>query len=219
MNTRISRRTALLLPLLGLRTSWSAQASAPDASPRRPATTLKPATSATLRVDARGFIRRWAVHEPIPVSGRLTQNDVEQLLRDTPYSAAAAYPVHPLDTLAYNFNLYHFAWALSKPTSNVLFWVTTIVDVPADLENARLAIGSNAASAWWFDDERVISIYNDRQSVIDDGVSRRLHLRRGRHVLRAAIVNAGGATDFCARFLGDDGRPITTLGTTLAQAS
>jgi hypothetical protein len=87
-----------------------------------------------------------------------------------------------------------------------------VVDVPADMTAVRLAIGSNAASVWWLDDERLISLYNDRQSVIDDGVSRRLTLAKGRHVVRAAIINGGGATDFCARFLGDDGQPVTTLG-------
>ena len=218
MNTPVSRRTLLqLLPLLGLRPTWSAEANSTAGQPRAPAPTLKPATSAVLRVDERGFIRRWRVREPIPVSGRLTQTEVEQLLKDNPYSASASTPSHQLDTVKYNFNLYHFAWALSKPTSNVLFWVTTTLDVPADMENVRLAIGSNAASAWWLDEERLVSLYNDRQAVIDDGVSRRLQLRKGRHVIRAAIVNGGGATDFCARFLGDDGRPITTLNSPLAQ--
>jgi hypothetical protein len=57
----------------------------------------------------------------------------------------------------------------------------------------------------------VIGIYNDRQSVIDDGVSKRLTLKKGPNVIRAAIVNAGGATDFCARFLDTDDRPMTGL--------
>jgi len=220
MKSPVSRRRLLqLLPVLGLRSTWSAGIDTSAGQPRPAASTLQPSTSAVLRVDQRGFIRRWRVREPLPVSGRLTQTEVEQLLRDNPYSASAATPSHQLDTLKYNFNLYHFAWALSKPTSNVLFWVTTALDVPADEENARLAIGSNAASVWWLDDERLVSIYNDRQTVIDDGVSRRLHLRKGRHVIRAAIVNGGGATDFCARFLGEDGRPINSLVSILAQGS
>jgi len=44
--------------------------------------------------------------------------------------------------------------------------------------------------------------------VIDDGVSPRLTLKKGPNVIRAAIVNAGGATDFCARFLDADDKPI-----------
>jgi hypothetical protein len=33
---------------------------------------------------------------------------------------------------------------------------------------------------------------NDRQTVIDDGVSQRLQLKKGSNVIRAAIVNASG---------------------------
>jgi hypothetical protein len=64
---------------------------------------------------------------------------------------------------------------------------------------------------WWVNGEEVIGLYNDRQAVIDDGVSKRLTLRKGPNVIRAAIVNAGGATDFCARFLDEADRPIRDL--------
>ena len=111
---------------------------------------------------------------------------------------------HAVDTIGYNVNLYHFAYALNKPTSNVLFWAVTVVNAPREMPDVRLAIGSNAASVWWVNGEEVIGIYNDRQTVIDDGVSKRLTLKKGPNVIRAAIVNAGGATDFCARFLDED---------------
>ena len=112
------------------------------------------------------------------------------------------------DTINYNLNLYHFAWALSKPTSNVLFWVVTVVNAPRDIPEVRLAIGSNAASVWWLNGEEVIGIYNDRQTVIDDGVSKRLTLRKGPNIIRAAVINGGGATDFCARFIDEEGKPV-----------
>jgi hypothetical protein len=83
---------------------------------------------------------------------------------------------------------------------------------------AVLAIGSNAASVWWVNAEEVIGLYNDRQSVIDDGVSKRLTLKRGPNVVRAAVINGGGATDFCARFLDTNDRPITTLAVALPSA-
>ena len=76
------------------------------------------------------------------------------------------------------------------------------------MRDVRLAIGSNAASLWWLNGEEVIGIYDDRQTVIDDGVSKRLTLRKGPNVIRAAVINAGGATDFCARFLDEDGQPV-----------
>ena len=118
---------------------------------------------------------------------------------------------HAVDTINYNVNLYHFAYALNKPTSNVLFWAVTSVEASSDIPGVRLAIGSNAASIWWLNGQEVIGLYNDRQAVIDDGVSKRLTLKKGPNIVRAAIVNAGGATDFCARFLDREDNPIKGL--------
>src|SRR5205807_9898119 len=116
---------------------------------------------------------------------------------------------HAVDTKLCHVNLYHFAHALGKPTSDVLFWAVTIVNCAREFPGVRLAIGSNAASVWWVNGKEVIGIYGDRQTVIDDGVSRRLTLNRGPNIVRAAIVNAGGATDFCARFLDAADKPLT----------
>jgi hypothetical protein len=190
-----------------------------------PASSLSHPTTANRPVDARGFIHRWLVLEPITVPGQLTETAVNAALESARLPGAPTKlprdgeavdhngPLrwHALDTEDYNLNLYHFAWPLSKPTSNVLFWVTTTVDVPADMNSVRLAIGSNAASRWWLNGDSVISIYGDRQTVIDDGVSKRLTLKKGRNVIRAAIINGGGATDFCARFLDANDQPITGL--------
>ena len=69
------------------------------------------------------------------------------------------------------------------------------------------------------DDEEVIGLYNDRQTVIDDGASRRVTLKKGPNVIRAAIVNGGGATDFCARVLDEAGNPVKEFTTRLAAAA
>ena len=118
---------------------------------------------------------------------------------------------HAVDTRQYNVNLYHFARALGKPTSNVLFWAVTIVNCPEEIAGVRLAIGSNAASVWWVNGQEVIGIYGDRQTVIDDGVSKRLTLKKGPNIVRCAVINGGGATDFCARFLDAQEKPLKTL--------
>ncbi len=41
-------------------------------------------------------------------------------------------------------------------------------------------------------------------------------LNRGPNIIRAAIINAGGATDFCARFLDEHGHPVKGLTLNLA---
>jgi len=93
--------------------------------------------------------------------------------------------------------------------------VHAITSAPRELAGVRLAIGSNAASVWWLNGVEVISLYNDRQAVIDDGVSKRVMLKQGPNVIRAAVINAGGATDFCARFLDESGNPVKGITVSL----
>ena len=98
--------------------------------------------------------------------------------------------------------------SLNKPAFNILFWVVTILNCPVEMQNVQLAVGSNAASIWWLNGKEVIGIYGDRHMVIDDGVSKRLTLKKGRNIVRCAVINAGGATDFCARFLDKNDSPV-----------
>jgi hypothetical protein len=206
---------------------WHPPAPSPQnsAAPRPAASSLTRPASSAKPVGADGFIQRWLLLEPIRVPGQLTETAVRSAVeKDFPVTATplphdgdtltigdSALKWHAVDTLNYNVNLYHFAYALNKPTTNVLFWAVTVVNAPREMKGVRLAIGSNAASVWWVNGAEATSLYNDRQAVIDDGVSKRLTLKQGANVIRAAIVNAGGATDFCARFLDENDQPITTL--------
>ena len=198
---------------------------------RGPAPTLTTPKSPTRATDADGFIQRWLVLEPIPTKGQLTDSAVQTAVKtelfpnqltvmprhgDKVTVGGSELMWHAVDTSGYNVNLFHFARALGKPTSNVLFWAVTVVNSPREMPDVRLAIGSNAASVWWVNGKEVIGIYTDRQTVIDDGVSRRLTLQKGPNVLRAAIINGGGATDFCARFLDGAYRPLKDIRVTLA---
>ena len=187
--------------------------------------TLTRAVSPARAPDAQGFIRRWLLLEPIPTTG-LTSSAVQAAVHKDYFPDQFTVIPHDgdkvtvgnqqltwyaVDTKLYNVNLYHFARALGKPTSDVLFWAVTVVDCPREIPDVRLAIGSNAASVWWVNGKEVIGIYGDRQTVIDDGVSKRLTLRKGPNIVRAAIINGGGATDFCARFLDAQDHPLRTF--------
>ena len=187
-----------------------------------PPVTLINSPAAAKAPDADGFIRGWFLLEPIPALG-LTDNAVQSIVKKEYFPeqftvipkdgnkvtvGGTELTWHSVETKNYNVNLFHFARALGKETSNVLFWAVTIVNCPQEMRDVRLAIGSNAASVWWVNDEEVIGIYGDRQTVIDDGVSKRLTLNKGPNVIRGAIVNGGGATDFCVRFLGADDKPL-----------
>ena len=189
---------------------------------RIPAPTLKKPVTPQAAPDADGFIPRWLILEPIPAPG-LTQNAVQETVKkeyfpdqftviprdgDKVTVGSKELAWHALDTRLYNVNLFHFAREHGMSAENVLFWAVTVVNCPKEMPNVRLAIGSNSASVWWVNGEEVIGIYGDRQTVIDDGVSRRITLKQGANVVRAAVLNAGGATDFCARFLDENEKPL-----------
>ena len=207
---------ALAVPVL------LAMAATTDVEAQVPPVTLARPTSPETAPDADGFIPRWLLLEPIGANG-LTDSAVQAIVKkeyfpnqftviphdgDKVTAGDIELTWHAVETKNYNVNLYHFAHALGKPTSNVLFWAVSVVNSPQEMRGVRLAIGSNAASVWWINGKEVIGIYGDRQTVIDDGVSKRLTLNKGANIVRAAIVNGGGATDFCARFLDAEDKPL-----------
>jgi hypothetical protein len=232
MSDRVSLPSLVIVGVLGGIVAAAAQAQG-TATARGPAPSLTRPTPTAKAPNADGFLQRWLILEPLRVNGQLTDSAVQTAVKTESFHQLTTIPRdgetlaigdakvawHAVDTNGYNVNLYHFAYALNKPTSNVLFWVVTIVNAPREMSGVRLAIGSNAASVWWLNGKEVISLYNERQTVVDDGVSKRLTLKQGPNVIRAAIVNAGGHTDFCARFLDDQNRPLKGITVSVTSSS
>ena len=116
---------------------------------------------------------------------------------------------HALESNTYNVKVFRFAESYGCQPYNSLFWGVTVVDCPEDMDGVRLAIGSNGASMWWLNGERVLTLDGDRRMVEDDCVSQRLTLKKGRNILRFALVNGPGLSDLCARFIDEKGKPVT----------
>lgn len=180
--------------------------------------------------DDKGFIRRWLLLEPIEKPNHTNTVFTDSYLRqafDTLYfrDQFTVLPKHgdkvkvgkqqlqwhALDSKLYNVKLYRFAAALKKPVYGILFWAVTVIDCPEDISDVRLSAGSNSASAWWLNGEQVLLLSGDRRMVVDDGMSRRITLKKGRNILRGAIINGPGMSDFCVRFLREDGTPVKNI--------
>jgi hypothetical protein len=230
MNTPAKRRLLALL-VATFATIIALAATTADVFDTTP--TLRRPTSPEKSPDSQGFIQRWLILEPIAANG-LTDSAVRETVKKEYFPNQPTFVPQDgdkvkvgdtelawraVDTTEYNVNLFHFARAFGKPTSNVLFWGVTIVNCREEMKNVRLAIGSNAASVWWVNGQEVVGIFGDRQTVIDDGVSKRLTLKMGRNIVRCAVINGGGATDFCARFLDGDEKPLTNFSLTLKPAA
>ena len=116
---------------------------------------------------------------------------------------------HALDSENMNVKLFRFAEKWGQQVYGVLFWAVTIIDCDEDIENVRLAVGSNSASMWWLNGEEALLLSGDRRMVKDDAMSARLTLKKGRNILRGAVINGPGMSDFCVRFLDEKGNPVT----------
>ena len=196
--------------------------------------TLKPVTTAETSPDAQGFIPRWVILEPISIGDQQRENASKAAVQkeyfpnqltvlphdgDKVTVDGKELTWHAVDTVDYNVNLYHFAADWNTTANGALFWGVTIVNCPEEMQNVRLAIGSNASSIWWVNGQEVVGIYGDIQTVVDDGVSKRLTLKKGPNVVRCAVINGSGASDFCARFLGPDDKPVKGFTVTLPDAA
>ncbi len=115
---------------------------------------------------------------------------------------------HAVESESYNVKVFRFAEANGCQPYNSLFWGVTVIDCPEEMDGVRLAIGSNGASMWWLNGNRVLTLDGDRRMVEDDCVSQRLTLKKGRNILRFALVNGPGLSDLCARFIDEKGNPV-----------
>lgn len=184
--------------------------------------------SATPNVE--GFIGRWLMLEPIEKPNRSNTVFTDSYLRDTfgqEYFPGqnTVWPKdgqkvkvgkqtlkwHSLDSKLFNVKLFRFATGLEKPYYGVLFWVVTAIDCEEEIPDVRMAVGSNSASMWWLNGEEAVLLSGDRRMVMDDATSKRLTLKKGRNIVRGAIINGPGMSDFCLRFLHEDGSPVTNF--------
>lgn len=191
---------------------------------------FRPAAPGTKATDPDGFLQRWLLLEPISLPIRSNAGFTETFVRDT--ITTEYFPDqftvlpedgdtvtvdsrelvwHALDTSSFNAKVFRFADGMNKPTYGVLFWAVTVINCPREIQDVRMAVGSNSASMWWVNDKEAVNLFGDRRMVMDDRVSKRLTLKKGRNVIRGAVINGPGLSDFCVRFIDEEGDPVKDL--------
>ncbi|MVM36775.1 acetylxylan esterase [Spirosoma sp. HMF3257] len=180
--------------------------------------------------DAKGFIQRWLVLEPVKKD--IVRNNIftDNYLR-TAFSAdnfSGDYTIVPkhgetvnignqelkwyaLDSKAFNVNLYQFTYAINRPKYGILVWLVTVIDCPEEIQNVRLAAGCNSGSMWWLNGQEALLLSGDRDMIADNGTSARLTLKKGKNIIRGAVINGPGMANFCVRFLDEKGSPLKNL--------
>ena len=180
--------------------------------------------------DSAGFIRRWYLLDPIDKPNRSNTVFTDSYLREAfnheyfkgqktvvptdgqkEKAGSQRLKWHATESTGYNVHLYRFAALNNNQVYGVLFWAVTVIYAPDDINDVRLSVGSNSASMWWLNGNEVLLMSGDRRMVADDATSKRISLKKGRNVLRGAIINGPGMSSFCVRFIGADGKPLTNL--------
>lgn len=187
--------------------------------------------SATAGVpDDMGFIRRWTILEPINKPNRTNNVFSEAYLKDAferdlfpgqwTVSPKDGQKVkvgkqtlrwHRLDSNHYNVKVFRMASGLGKQLYGVIFCFYTVIHADRDLSGVRFAVGSNGASSWWLNGEKVLVLNYDRRMVMDDCVSPPLTLKRGDNVVRGMLINGPGMSDFCFRLIDQQGNPVNDI--------
>jgi hypothetical protein len=214
-----------------------ARASVLDNAPRTIAPYFVPAAHLPKAPDVEGFLQRWLLLEPITKPNRTNTVFTDSYVRaafateyfpgqmtvvpksgDTVTVDGQTLAWHAVDSTGFNVKLFRLAYGLNKTTYGVIFWAVTVVNSPRELKDVRMAVGSNSASMWWLNGKEAVLLSGDRRMVMDDVASPRLTLNKGRNVIRGAVINGPGLSDFCVRFIDEHGKPITDLTLTLEQA-
>lgn len=243
---KVSLPITALLVLVSLLTTSHLSAQAPGAPPR-PVQQLPPiplvtdtthtltrhfipASTSRKTPDAKGFIQRWMVLEPVKKDIARNSIFTDTYLRSTTAkdNFSDDYSVipkdgeiskignqelkwHALDSKAFNFNLYHFTYALNQPRYGILVWLVTVVDCPEEIKNVRMAAGCNSGSMWWLNGTEALVLSGDRDLIVDNVTSNRLTLKKGRNIIRGAVLNGPGMCNFCIRFLDEKGSPVKNV--------
>lgn len=197
---------------------------------------FSPITSESASPDTEGFIRRWLLLEPIDKPNRTNIVFTDSYLREafnTEYFKGQFTDLpkdkqkvkvnkqklswHALDSKLFNVKLFRFASGLDKQIYGVLFWAVTVIECDEDIPNVRLSVGSNSGSMWWLNGQEAVILSGDRRMVKDDCTSHRLTLKKGRNILRGAVINGPGMSDFCVRFIDEKGQPVKKISITTSQ--
>ena len=184
--------------------------------------------------DKDGFIQRWLLLEPINKPNRTNTVFTGSYVRNA--FNAEYFPNqftvipkdgdkvivgdqelvwHAVDSANFNVKLFRFAYGLNKPTYGVIFWAVNVVNSPREMKNIRLVAGSNSASIWWLNGKEAVALFDDRRMVMDDAASKRLTLNKGRNIIRGAVINGPGLSDFCVRFIDENGDPVKDITVSL----
>lgn len=177
-----------------------------------------------------GFIHRWLVLEPIKKdiarNNIFTDNYLRSEFKNNNFSED--YLVMPkagemvkvgnqdliwyaLDSKTFNFNLFNFSYDINKPKYGLLFWLVTVINCQEEIQNVRMTAGCNSGGMFWLNGQEVLMLSGDRDMIVDNVASPLITLKKGKNIIRGAVINGPGMANFCLRFIDVKGKAVRNI--------
>lgn len=191
---------------------------------------FKLATNTKIAPYTNGFIHRWLVLEPIKKdiarNNIFTDNYLRSEFKNNNFSedylmipkvgemvkvGNESLKWYALDSKTFNFNLFNFSYDINKPKYGLLFWLVTVIDCSEEIQNVRMTAGCNSGGMFWLNGQEVLMLSGDRDMIVDNVASPLLTLKKGRNIIRGAVINGPGMANFCLRFIDKRDQPVKNI--------
>ena len=71
-----------------------------------------------------------------------------------------------------------------------------------------MAAGVNSGGMFWLNGSEALILSGDRDMIVDNVTSPLLTLKKGKNIIRGAVINGPGMCNFSVRFLDEKGLPV-----------
>lgn len=175
----------------------------------------------TYKPNDEGFIKNWLVLEAIALDEKAGNHD-EDNQKD--FFAKEFFPglkkCKPKEGEKVKVDNKDLAW---KPMEagenniefaeqeNVMYCAVTYITCEAEIADAKLKIGSDDSSIWLLNGKEIIRVFSGRGVEADQDTSGAVKLEKGCNVLMCQVINGGGPTGMCARFVDKDDKSIKNI--------
>lgn len=176
---------------------------------------------ATFAVDPEGFIKQWLVLGPIAVGAQgsdQTENGQKGIFNKEWFPKWGEARPRELDKATVDGA--ELVWESGEAADffldfgladNSLHLAVAYLVAESDLNDLTLMTGSDDSGLWRLNGKEVQRVYAGRGVGKDQERSGPVSLKKGVNVLMMAVINGGGPTAGCARFLNKAGQPVKSL--------
>jgi hypothetical protein len=71
-----------------------------------------------------------------------------------------------------------------------------------------MTAGANSGGMFWLNGNEALILSGDRDMIVDNVTSQLLTLKKGKNIIRGAVINGPGMCNFAVRFLDEKGLPV-----------